>query len=102
MQVLKGIAVVLVTIFLFALSQGVNAAQKPDLDGATLQDHGQCGYNEAVMPCALYKKGTTLYLLYATREGIVLIYRVKKGAKQPFANNELTLLWSKSDKQSMI
>jgi hypothetical protein len=99
--ILKGILVLCVAVYAFALSQMAWAA-KPDLEGALLQNHGVCLYNATPMPCAVYKKGDVLYLLYASQGEIVLIYRVKKGAAEPYGPKDTELLWTKGDKRTDV
>lgn len=89
-QILKGIVVILVTLFLF--SQTVRA-EMPDLEGAELKEQGHCFYNGQLMECAVYEKVGVKYLLYAHGGRVVLIYRVKDGATMPYGPSDLTQVW---------
>jgi hypothetical protein len=100
--ILKGILVLCVAVYAFALSQGVRAADRPDLEGAELQSHGICLYDQQQFSCAVYEKDGVKYLLYAGRGEILLIYRIKDGATQPYGPNDTLLLWAKEAKKTEV
>lgn len=94
--ILKGVEVVIVTLFLLAVMLPKAHAFTPDdLDGAILQEQGVCVYNETPVSCAVYELKGEKFVLYATREGVFAVYLVRKGATMPYGMKDQQLLWMK-------
>lgn len=98
-DILKGIGVVLLTLFLWGVAQ---ANDMPDLEGAELKDHGVCVYNGQPFQCAVYELKGTKYVLYASGRDLILIYRVKKDATAPYGTGDMDLIWSKKPKGTTV